>query len=60
METKPVVKAEEAKGGIKNEQNSMLYRLHNEVANLNGRMAKSHQEFYDYVNLRLNEYVRLQ
>ena len=55
---KPPPKTEESKAAIK-EQNSMLYRLHNEVANLNGRMAKSHQEFYDYVNLRLNEYVRL-
>lgn len=53
-----VPKTEENKAAIK-EQHSMLYRLHNEVANLNGRMAKSHQEFYDYVNLRLNEYVRL-
>jgi hypothetical protein len=60
VEAKGPIKVEEAKGGIKNEQNTMLYRLHNEVASLNGRMAKSHQEFYDYVNLRLNEYVRLQ
>jgi hypothetical protein len=38
----------------------MLFRLHNEVAAINGRLAKFSGEFYDYVNLRLNEYVRVQ
>jgi hypothetical protein len=35
----------------------MLHRLNQEVASIHGRMAKSSQELYEFVNLRLNEYA---